>query len=37
MTGHMTPENEQRIIEAGAEVCIPKPVDIKFLLALLKA
>jgi len=37
MTGHMSPENEQRIIEAGAEVCIPKPVDIKFLLELLKA
>ncbi len=36
MTGHLSPENEQRILEAGAEVCIPKPLDIKFLLELLK-
>jgi len=37
MTGHMSPENEQRILEAGAEVCISKPLDTKFLLGLLKA
>ncbi|HEY8095038.1 MAG TPA: response regulator [Methylobacter sp.] len=37
MTGHPNPENERRIIEAGAEVCIAKPLDTKFLLGLLKA
>lgn len=37
MTGHPSPENEQRILEAGAEICIPKPLDTKFLLGLLKA
>ncbi len=36
MTGHPNPENERRIIEAGAEVCIAKPLDTKFLLELLK-
>ena len=37
MTGHPTPENERRILEAGAEICIAKPLDTKFLLGLLKA
>lgn len=37
MTGHPSPENERRILEAGAEICIPKPLDTKFLLGLLKA
>ncbi len=37
MTGHPNPENEQRILEAGAELCIAKPLDTKFLLGLLKA
>ncbi|MGZ8232413.1 MULTISPECIES: response regulator [Methylobacter] len=37
MTGHPSPENQQRILEAGAEICIPKPLDTKFLLGLLKA
>lgn len=37
MTGHPTPENERRILEAGAEVCISKPLDTKFLLGLLRA
>jgi excisionase family DNA binding protein len=37
MTGYPSPENEQRILEAGAEICIPKPLDTKFLLGLLKA
>lgn len=37
MTGHPNPENEQRILEAGAEICISKPLDTKFLLGLLKA
>lgn len=37
MTGYPSPENERRIIEAGAETCIAKPLDTKFLLGLLKA
>lgn len=37
MTGHPNPENQRRIIEAGAEICIPKPLDTKFLLGILKA
>ncbi|MGZ4978151.1 MAG: response regulator [Methylobacter sp.] len=37
MTGHMSPEYEQRILEAGAEICIAKPLDTKFLLSRLKA
>ncbi|MFZ2406268.1 MAG: response regulator [Methylobacter sp.] len=37
MTGHPSSENQQRILEAGAEICIPKPLDTKFLLGLLKA
>jgi excisionase family DNA binding protein len=37
MTGHPSPENERRILEAGADVCIAKPLDTKFLLGLLKA
>ncbi len=37
MTGYLSPENERRILEAGAEACIPKPVDMQLLLKLLKA
>jgi len=37
MTGHMTPENQQRILEAGAETCIAKPLDTVLLLELMKA
>lgn len=37
MTGYPSPENERRIIEAGAETCIRKPLDTKLLLGLLKA
>jgi excisionase family DNA binding protein len=37
MTGHPSPENQRRILEAGAEICIAKPLDTKFLLGLLKA
>lgn len=37
MTGYPSPENEQRIIDAGAEICISKPLDTKVLLELLKA
>jgi len=37
MTGHPSPENERRILEAGAEICIAKPLDTKFLLGLLRA
>lgn len=36
MTGYPSLENEQRILEAGAEICISKPLDTKFLLGLLK-
>ena len=31
ITGHHTPETEQRIIELGAEACLPKPIDKKTL------
>lgn len=31
ITGHAEPENVQRIIEAGAEACLAKPVDRKAL------
>ena len=27
ITGHHTPEIEQRIMELGAETCLPKPID----------
>ncbi|MFU8788853.1 MAG: response regulator [Methylobacter sp.] len=37
MTGHPSPENQQRSLEAGAEICIAKPLDMKRLLELLKA
>lgn len=36
MTGQPNPENQQRIFAAGAEICIAKPLDTKFLLGLLK-
>ena len=32
MTGHPSQENIQRIVEAGAEVCLSKPLDIPTLL-----
>lgn len=35
MTGYPSPENEQRILAAGAEVCLAKPVDRDQLLTLL--
>ena len=34
MTGFHTPENEQRILNAGAEVCLKKPIDKQLLLEL---
>lgn len=37
MTGYPSQENLQRILEAGAEICVPKPLDTKFLLGFLKA
>lgn len=33
MTGYHTPENVRRVLEAGAEVCLPKPVTRLALLA----
>jgi excisionase family DNA binding protein len=36
MTGHLNAENEQHILEAGAEICITKPLDTRSLLKLLK-
>lgn len=35
MTGHLSPENERDMREAGAERCLPKPLDVPELLALL--
>lgn len=35
MTGFPTPEHQQRILEAGAECCLPKPLDESVLLAVL--
>lgn len=35
ITGYPSPENEQRILDAGAEVCLAKPVDRDQLLGLL--
>lgn len=35
ITGYPSPENIQRILEAGAEACLPKPLDTAHLLALL--
>lgn len=32
MTGYFTPENERRILQAGAEACLSKPFDKKALL-----
>ncbi|MFZ2404361.1 MAG: response regulator, partial [Methylobacter sp.] len=37
MTGHPSQQNAQRILDAGAEACISKPLDTKFLLGLLTA
>lgn len=37
MTGYPSPENRRCILETGAEICIPKPVDSKLLLELLRA
>lgn len=36
MTGYLSSENRQRILDAGAEICIPKPVNTQFLLGLLR-
>lgn len=36
MTGYPTPENRERIIGAGAEACLVKPLDIDELMAHLK-
>lgn len=35
MTGYPTPENIERIMEAGAEVCLQKPIDTDRLMELL--
>lgn len=35
LTGYQTPENIGRILAAGAEVCLPKPIDEDRLLELL--
>lgn len=35
MTGYPTPENIERIMDAGAEVCLQKPIDTDRLLELL--
>jgi CheY-like chemotaxis protein len=35
ITGYASPENVQRILDAGAEACLPKPLDTAHLLALL--
>lgn len=36
MTGYPSPENRERIIDAGAEACLAKPLDIDDLLAHLR-
>ncbi len=36
MTGYPSPENIERILAAGAEICLPKPLDEEKLLALLE-
>lgn len=36
MTGYPSPENIERILAAGAETCLPKPLDEDVLLALLE-
>jgi CheY-like chemotaxis protein len=33
MTGFPSPENVERIMEAGADACLPKPLDTELLLA----
>ncbi len=35
MTGHLSPESEREMLEAGAECCLSKPLDVPRLLALL--
>ena len=35
VTGYASPENIRHILDAGAEACLPKPVDTAHLLALL--
>lgn len=37
MTGHPSRQSAQRILEAGAEACVSKPLGTEFLLGLLKA
>lgn len=36
ITGYPSPENIERILAAGAEICLPKPLDEEKLLALLE-
>ncbi len=36
MTGYHTPENASCIVEAGAEACLPKPMDVRTLLDALR-
>ncbi|HEY9198878.1 MAG TPA: response regulator, partial [Gammaproteobacteria bacterium] len=36
MTGYPTAENIERIMDAGAEVCLEKPIDTDRLLELLR-
>lgn len=33
LTAHQTPENERRIMDCGARVCLSKPVDFNVLIA----
>ncbi len=35
MSGYLTPDNEAELLAAGAEVCLPKPIDTVRLLGLL--
>lgn len=32
MTGYSSPENVEKILAAGAEICLPKPIDAQVLL-----
>lgn len=32
MTAHPSPENERKMLECGARVCLPKPLDMEALL-----
>ena len=35
MTGYYTPDNETKILEAGAEACLAKPFDKNVLLSVM--